>query len=425
VGIKLKKNLIFVIVIAAAATIVYANSFGGKFLWDNRFEIVDNTYIKSFDLGSIFTHSTTSGAGRESGFYRPLVSLSFAIDYKIWGVKPGGFHFTNFLLHILSAVLVYFIFNLLYGRRAISFFTGLLFAIHPIQVETVSYISGRSDLLSVFFSLLSIYFFIKQDKNVNKLRRNLFYISSLVSLLLAMLSKEIAVIVPLLLLLICYFFLKNDNRKSFYNLGLRIGLPFVLSVSYSFLRLGVLNFSDGFSTFSNTNFFARIVIFLKALPVYWQMLLAPSNLRFRLDNVDSFANQWYLLVISPVILAIIVYFSYLSIKKNRFLVFGFGWFFISLAPVSSIILPINYVLGERWLRLPAIGLFFLAAIGIQELLKRISPHKLARSILYVIIIAYFVLLSFITIKTNRIWSNSISFYSHLLESLANLFLTLL
>ena len=84
-----------------------------------------------------------------------------------------------------------------------------------------------------------------------------------------------------------------------------------------------------------------------------------------------------------------------------------------MAPVSSIILPINYVLGERWLRLPAIGLFFLAAIGIQELLKRISPHKLARSILYVIIIAYFVLLSFITIKTNRIWSNSISFYSHL------------
>ena len=147
--------------IVAATLLVYANALGNAFLWDDHFLVVGNTAIKHWaNVATIFVHPLFPDA-IGSRYYRPLQTLTYLLDYQLWGLRPWGFHLTNMLLHAGTAVLLYRL-GLVVLRDARAALAGaLLFAVHPIHTEAVTYVSGRSDPLAAFLMLAAALWFVR------------------------------------------------------------------------------------------------------------------------------------------------------------------------------------------------------------------------------------------------------------------------
>lgn len=396
----------------AIGFLLYANIFNNEFIWDNILEITQNVYVKNFDVGKIFTENTAAGAGRTNNFYRPISLLSFAIDYKLWGENPPGFHLTNLLIHIASTILIYFIISLLQPKKIISFLTALLFLVHPLQVESVTYISGRHDLLLVLFGLVSIYLFIKAWTGI--IQWKFYYVFSLISFTLALLSKESAVAIPFILPVIIVFISEKNTLQYWRQLFLKLTPFFSILSVYIISRLTILKFGEPFSS-AAIPLKLRFLMFVKGLMADWQIFFVPRNLHFRMDQTITYSKFDPQIIISLILLFAIVWLCVASLKKNKILFFGFGWFFIALAPVSNTIVPVGFFLGERWLRLPSIGLFFLLATAISFIYSHLKTKNFLNLIFLIIFVAFISTLSFITINTNRLWKNSISYFSYLVR----------
>ena len=409
------KDKLFILLIIVIGFILYANTFNNQFFLDDESLIARNIYVKNFNIDKIFTTNVVAGAGMQSMFYRPIVLLSFALDYKLWGLNPVGFHLTNILIHILSAILIYLIFSLLQPKKIVSFLTGFLFLIHPLQVESVTYISGRTELPVVLFCLFSLYLFIKIYRNPAKSR--FYYVISLISFIFALLSKEIALVFPFLLPIVYFVFIKRKFTKAnIKDITLKV-LPFLsLMAVYLILRFVVFGFKEvAGNSLIDLNIFSRFLVFSKVLFEYWKIIFIPANLHVRLVWDMPLMSWDPKVIFSLLILGAIACFSILSLQKKRFLFFGFSWFFICLIPVSNVLLAINSLLAERWLRLPSIGLFFLAAVVINSILLKLHQHKFFKKVFIFLLLIYFITLSIITIKTNTLWKDSITHYTYLLN----------
>ena len=200
---------------------VYANSLKGGFIWDDAALVRDNAFIKDWSkAGHLLVENIGSGAFTEFSSYRPLQMLSYSLDYSVWKLDVFGYHLTNILLHLLSALLVYWLISLLFSKPSLSFLTSILFVAHPVHTEAVSYISGRSDTLCAIFMLLCLVYYIKEGSLGNGM------VSLLIPLtyVLALLSKEYALITPALLLVYNYSFKKKIPVKYFSAI---VGISFI------------------------------------------------------------------------------------------------------------------------------------------------------------------------------------------------------
>ncbi|PIP04947.1 MAG: hypothetical protein COX52_14660, partial [Syntrophobacterales bacterium CG23_combo_of_CG06-09_8_20_14_all_48_27] len=141
---------------------IYANSMKGKFIRDDESLIRDNIYIKSWSkVLNCFKNDIAAGGRQRWNSYRPFQMLTYMIDYSLWKLDVRGYHLINIILHILTALAIYWFINLIYGDSLLALFTSALFVINPLHVEAVSYISGRADSLSALFLLLCLIFYIK------------------------------------------------------------------------------------------------------------------------------------------------------------------------------------------------------------------------------------------------------------------------
>src|SRR3989344_1258472 len=123
-----KNKLVIILILAGFLT--YANSLNNEFLFDDQGFILDNFNIKNFDIPKIFTTNTVAGSGIVSDYYRPLTSITFAIDYKFWGQNPFGFHLTNLILHILTGLILFLFLKKIKISELVSFFITLIFLVH-------------------------------------------------------------------------------------------------------------------------------------------------------------------------------------------------------------------------------------------------------------------------------------------------------
>jgi len=171
-----KTILIALIIVVCSAA--YFNTLFFNFVCDDHSLIIDNPYIRAFKfLPLFFTHDiwNISIMAINSGYYRPLLGASFMLDYALWHTNPFGYHLANLIFHILVAILVFLLVEMLFKNRVIAFSSALLFSVHPIHTEAVSFISGRVDVLCLFFFLLSLLLFLKYFYN----NRFIFYLLSL------------------------------------------------------------------------------------------------------------------------------------------------------------------------------------------------------------------------------------------------------
>lgn len=434
------KALIVFIIFLAIGLAIYANSFSNQFFWDDDDYIVNNIYIKDWNyLPHFFTKNSIDGSGQITNYWRPLVLLSFAVDFHTWGLYPIGFHLTNTLLHILVAWLsflfLYKLFELFSEEKKVSsqntfivFLVSLIFLVHPLQTEAITYVAGRADALSSIFCLLSLLFYIyfREKKKIGK------FVLSVIFFILGLLTKEQIILLPALILLIeLVCFTKRIDKKSIIKITRLVGLFFVISLLYFGLRLTVLNFKEFFFDFSSytdeaymSNVFYRLLTFFFVMISYFKLLFVPTSLHMarEVPIITSVFSPYVLSFIVLLILIIILCIK--TWKKNRLITFGFLWFFIILLPRTNI-LKINRPMYEHWLYLPMIGFWlalFLLILLIAKKIREARKKEIFETGFYTIILVLCFIFCILTVLRNRDWRDPITFYEKNLRYTPNSFI---
>lgn len=395
---------------------IYANSLNNPFIWDDDYLIVRNSQVTGdSSISEIFFSDIMIGSGRrQSSFYRPLQILSFRIDYSLWGDNPFGFHLTSTIIHIVNTILIYFFITTVFKNRKLSLFCSFLFLIHPVQTEAVTYLASRSENVMLLFYMVSLLLYYMY-RHTHQLR---FLWLSLLGFICSLLSKEMAVSLPLIIVLLDLIWI---DAITIEERLLKRYLPyFLIVIFYFYFRTFVLDLQrESITTYGllpihyNTSLFIRLLTFCKVLSVYTGLLFFPMKLYMErsLSGGVSLVDP---LVATP--LVIIVCVMMLSAKINRTVLLGFLWFLVTLLPVSGII-PINYLLAERYLYLPSIG-FFIAVGGFRFLLyDRVTGplKKYIPPIGLVLMILVCGALMVRTVMRNADWSDELLFYQQTLR----------
>jgi hypothetical protein len=346
-------------------------------------------------------------------FYRPLLLVSFILDYQLWGLNAFGYHFSNVLLHALNGFMVCLLSFLLFKQKTFALIAGLLFATHPIQTEAVAWISGRNDVLLTFFSLLTIIFYLRW-RILGGTKRVIVYVGFLLSYCCVLLTKESGIILPVLIVLVDYFFRNSlprplDVRRNVY-------LPLMLiSVLYIYLRMNLLGNADlevvGLDAFQR---FSGVII---TYAYYLKMLLFPviQTISPSILPVDSFQNPVFiasLVLVGSLVVVAVAYWN-----RFRELSFLILWVFVTLFPVSGII-SLTVPALEHRLYLASVCfsmviplLFYKIFLpGMQE------PFSRSRSVCsLLILVGIMMVYSSKTVTRNTIWRDEHTFWLHTVQ----------
>lgn len=394
-------SVIFIIILGLFA---YSSSINGDFIWDDNNLISYNDDIKTFDsIASIFTGSIAGSLGKIYKSYRPLQIISYMLDYKFWNYNPFGYHLMNSFLQVMAGLLVYWLCKLLFDDWVISFVAASVFTVLPVHTEAVAYISGRADLLVSLFLLLSFITYIKYQK---KHSIGLF-IASLSACILALLSRENAVILPLIILLYSYVFRKPLAKKLFLSIS-------ALAIIYVVMRVTILNFEVPSKDFYfDVSFWQRLPGVFVAIAKYIKLLFVPTGLHMGYGRkLFSYTNPLFYFGLMVTIL--LIYYAVKNRDKNRVLSFGILWFYLCLLPQLNIY-PINAYMAEHWLYLPSFGFCIIVAYCASYWWKIDRFRSIAFSITLLIIAAYTVT----TFNQNKYWQDPITFCKRTLRYAPN------
>lgn len=418
-----------VIILFCIGFVLHAFSLTNSFLWDDEQFVQKNTYVQNIALWpNYFTTNTIAGAGFVSGYYRPLTTLSFALDAYFFGINPFPFHLVNTLMHATAGVLLFLVLLSLFSymglkrQRVFSFILSVIFLIHPTQVEAVANISSRGDSLHTIFGLASLYFFL----NLNRLKKEntvIVYASlSIIFAICSVLSKEIGIIwtgIPILLFTV-HAVIKKQYPKAQGYTGLTLLL---IGGIYTLLHMTVLNFQKsqdlGWPELYTNSALVRVATFLfHAVPEYLHILFIPTNLHMErtLPIVSSLKD---IMPTSFIILVIALFAMILSLvhmyKNDRSLfhvqIVGLLWFFASLLPVSGII-PSNGLIYEHWLYIPMIG-FWMYALTIP--LYAYQQNKKTRKPLFVVFIMICIVWFVLSVIAILRYKSPFTFYPYTLQ----------
>lgn len=420
--LKVNKIILSILSFLIIGLGIYANSFQNEFIWDDDDSIVNNVYIQDFRyFPKYFSENLIAGSGQTTNYWRPVLLISFAFDYQLFKLNPLGYHLTNTSLHILVAILGFFLIYALSQKKfLLSYLPALLFLVQPLQTEAITYIAGRADPLSSVFALLTLIFYVNFRKKNNK--KYLFL--SVGTFLLALLTKEQSILLPALVLLveICFFSNKDNWRQN-------IKIPlyfFVISILYFVSRITFLNFNDilgGANNVAdyNANLFSRLLTFTWVIIKYLALLFVPKNLHmaYEIEPITSILNPSVVLFIT--LLTLGVFIIYKTWYENKLISFGYLWFIIILLPRTNII-SINRPLYEHWLYLPMLGFWLGTLALIIYLFKKFQTEKwqkISLNLLIIVVIIFAAILSYLTILRNKDWRDPITFYEKNLKYTPN------
>ncbi|MBN1794263.1 MAG: tetratricopeptide repeat protein [Candidatus Omnitrophica bacterium] len=392
---------ICLIIVAGFAT--YCTMLNGEFLWDDIGLVKNNFYIQNWsNIAPIFLNKQSITAGKEIIFYRPLQMVTYMCDYSLWKFNSMGYHLTSIIIHICVALCIYWFTILLFKDGRLSLLTSLFFVVHPIHIESVSYISGRSDSLGPLFLLIAFIFYIKSLR-YREFKNAGMYILAFVSYIAALLSRENSLIFPVLLIFYHWHFKVR--------VGIKKMMPILaITVAYLIMRVTLLSppskiVSKG--AFTGTALLQRVPGMFRAFFNYIRLLLVPFNQHMEYgSNLYHFNDVTVLLGI--VLLSSLVFYAIKIRKTQKLVFFSLLWFFITLLPVSNIY-PLNAYMAEHWLYLPSLGFFLLLAKSVDSVSSQIK--KRCPAIFSIIpVIAVLVFYSRLTIKENNYWNNPLLFY---------------
>lgn len=390
------------------ACIAYLPAFDGDFIFDDHILIERNPSIQNLKNIPLFFTSKNARIPKDftgslqDDIYRPLQCVSYAVSYALWGVNADMFRAENIILHISNGLLVYFMLLLVFRRKLISFFAALLFLVHPIQVEAVTYLAGRADVLSFFFYLLSFVLCLKNLDPASR-HKSLLKAISLVSFAISLLAKEMAATLPLIITL--YLFLSDSrSRKPSWKALIRIPGPYFLVLA-AFMLLRTLSLGRIAQT-SSLAPYAVFQIMTKVFAKYIQLIFFPVNLSYFHKVVVSDATGIWGGIFSYLTIAIFIAICVWALKKNRLIAFFILAYVVALLPVSNII-PLKSFIQERFLYFPSVFIFAFsssALIALYDKFIMLDKPFYGKSIVGLFILTVF-LFSGASFRRNLDWKN--------------------
>src|SRR3989344_8668129 len=427
-----RENFLWLLGLVLLGGFIYLFNLHNPLYWDDTDWIVNNPLIHSFawsNIKSWFTENTLAGIGLRSNYYRPFLFVTFAFNYLVGGTSPLGYHLVNNALHIANALMVFWLLFKLSGKRLVAFVTALFFLVHPLQTEAVTYIAGRGDPLNGFFMLLGLVWFVRAEQLPTQKRWRWL---SLGALVLALLSRETAIIFPFLAATIYLAFISRERFWLAIKGALAKTCPYWLVVFiYGLLRLTVLNFDNTLNFYSQANVYSehlyvRMFTFLSVLLTYWRLLLVPIGLHMD-RSAPIYTTLFYLRVWTPllVICAGLFWCWWLyrqapvpekgnqQLNSWRVVFFSLAWFFINLGPTSGIT-PVNAILYEHWLYLALVGPFFLLAWWLYRWYEK-YPRPWLAGMLIGLVVVFASWFSVAAIQRNILWGNPLEFFKNILR----------
>lgn len=405
------------LLLAIIAYVLYGNSIANQFVFDDIPLIRDNPLIKS--PGNI-----PSIIGWENGvpLYRPVRYLSYMIDYAISGMNPAGYHVANILYHAITAWVIFLLLSLLMRNRLTAVIGAVLFVAHPIATDSVTYLSGRRDILVTLFYLCAFYHFVRYREQPRAWRLalvTLFFI-------LALGSKEMAVTFPAVCLLYDFTLswtklaagkgsILEHSRSALKDMvarGWKIYLPTgILALFFIYYKI-ILYYPSLRSTFYGGSATSNFSTILRIICHYIKQVLFPVVL-----HADYSYNSFPLshsffeprVIGAGLVLGMLLWLTVRALTWKPWVFFGGLWFFITLLPVCQIF-PHHELMAEHYLYLPLVGVLVLASPLWEYLLARQRTGAIA------LISVLVLLFSVRTVVRNRDWKDGMTLWTSVLKN---------
>lgn len=392
----------------------YFNSLFNPFIWDDKMLILENQGIMEGFSSVIRAFSPTLWGLRADeeafqSFYRPFHTILSIIDYNIWGLKPFGYHLSNTIIHFINTVLLYYFATRLTDFRLAPLIAAALFAVHPIHTEPVSFISSRPDLLSAMFLLASFHMYAlsvgPRELFTQKKVLSPAYILSLFLFLCALLSKEMALTLPLLVALYAVLYEEPGARLK------RVVPFFILLALYLGFRVYAMSeFVELHST--RVGFTTLILTASTAVFDYIRLLVIPFPLKAYHPLV--WHNGLSLKVFFSFVLILASAFTavWLVLRGSRAAAFSLIWTYITLMPVLNIGTLGEFSIAERYLYTPSIGFAILFAVTVTAVRRKSGALKQLVPYATVCVLSVCV---FLTFMRNRVWSDEVVFFEAMVK----------
>lgn len=351
-----------------------------------------NPIVKHFSLENLRLMFVTYF----DGHYHPLTLFTLGINYAMSGDHAISYNVTNLLIHASNAVLIFVFIKLLFKRADFAFAVALIWAVHPLHVESVARITDRKDTQYVFFLLVALINYLKYKSSLN----NKFLIYTLVAFLLSLLSKGQALIFPLIIGLIELYLYKTENKKIDFKLILYF-IP--LSLVFAFLAYRAQLFTGYLSQTEDVSVAQMIFYPSSILSNYVCKLFIPINLsaQYSIPNITEISNHYYLLII-PVMLIFAVIYSF--IKKQYVVFFGTVFYFITISIMLRFIPIAENFMPDRYNYLSSLGFCVILAQLYFYLYQKIKATNIIKYVAYGYL-AFFAILSFLRVT---VWKDGLS-----------------
>jgi tetratricopeptide (TPR) repeat protein len=430
---KLKRKastLIPVAIIIIVAFAVYFNSLSNFFVYDDSSQILQNELIRNIsNIPKIFTSSVLRYQKIDvvSNYYRPLMHIIYMVNYLIFGLEPRGFHLVNVLFHAGSCVLIFVLTSRLlkecppaasWPLRSVKgwmtnltmppFIAAVLYAVHPIHTEAVTWVASIPDLSFTFFYLLSLFLYIvASDKDSSFPGVRIFFSSA--SYLLSCLCKEPALTLPIVLFV---YDLAFSPKGKWGKAHWKRYVPYILiSAGYFFLRYSAL---QGVAPLTRHQELSNYQYFINVFPLfthYLSKLVLPTNLNafYVLHPIGSILETTG--IVSLIVSLGFMIVLFIALKKQKVIFFSLSLIVVPLLPVFYIPALGENTFTERYLYLPSAGFVILIA-WVFSLLGTRSLVTVVKTLVLVMLISIY---SFGTVSRNFVWKDDETLFSDMID----------
>ncbi len=399
-----------------ATCLVYGQVLEFEFVqYDDTEYVTQNPQVKAGITSASIKWAFTS---IHASNWHPLTWLSHMLDVTLYGLNPGGHHLTSLLFHIANTLLVFFVFKKMTGALWPSAFTAALFALHPLHVESVAWVSERKDVLSAFFFFLTLGAYHNYVYHPTAGR----YLGVILLFVLGLMSKPMLVTLPGVLLLLDVWPLQRADvahspkdshaifRKSvWWLLAEKIPFFFLSGVS-SAVTFYAQQHGGAIKSLAFIPFSSRIANALTAYTGYLAKMLMPFDLAFLYPH--PIVIPGWKVGGAIMILASLSVLAVVKIKKNPYIFTGWFWFLGTLVPVIGLVQVGSQAMADRYTYIPLLGIFLWMAWGWQDFVsRRRFSHQITAFIAGLVI----VLCMALTWRQAGFWKNSIPLFEHALE----------
>jgi Tfp pilus assembly protein PilF len=404
------RELFICLFIIVATYCVYQQVGGHEFVtFDDGLYVTENLQVKNgLNLENIVWSFTTT----HSSNWHPLTWMSHMLDVSLFGMNPGSHHLVNVFFHLANSLLLFRVFRKMTGDLWQSAFVAALFAIHPLHVESVAWVAERKDVLSTFFWMLTVWFYVGYVKDRTASR----YIAALLFFFLGLMTKPMLVTLPFALLLFDYWPLGRLNFKkhlypvsyphkniSFFDLIIEKIPFFVFTAASSVVTVYAQRSGGSVASLEVFPLGVRIANAVVAYVSYIAKMFWPVNLNAFYPHSYSLP-MWQVAATASLLPYLLV-----------------GWLFYlgTLFPVIGLIQVGEQAMADRYTYVPLIGIFIILAWGLTDLLKKWRYQKIG------VVLGAALLLPALMVTTwlqVRHWSNNIEFYEHIIKVTDNNFM---